>query len=65
MNVPLKLEELKKLPLIPLTGARIFKKKMLTDLGPRNNFMPLEEQDENDNDSGNNEGNSFKYSKNK
>jgi hypothetical protein len=65
MNVPLKLEELKKLPLIPLTGARIFKKKMFTDLGPRNNFMPLEEQDENDNDSGNNEGNSFKYSKNK
>lgn len=43
MNVPLKLEELKKLPLIPLTGARIYKKKMFTDLGPRNNYLPLEE----------------------
>ena len=43
LNVPLKLEELKKLPLIPLTGARIYKKKMFTDLGPRNNYTPLEE----------------------
>ena len=47
----MKSDELKKLPLIPLTGARTFKKKMFTDLGPRNNFDPLDEGDENDLDS--------------
>jgi len=43
MNVPLKLDEIKNLPIIPLTGARIFQKKTFTDLGPRNIYQPLDE----------------------
>jgi hypothetical protein len=51
LQVPLKLDELKKLPLIPNTGTRLIKKKVLTDLGLRNNIITLEEGEENEIDS--------------
>lgn len=45
LNVPVKFEELKKLPIIPNTGARL-KKKGKTDLYAQNNFFSLNEEDE-------------------
>lgn len=42
LQVPVRLEELKKLPIIPGTGARL-KKKNLTDLGPVQNYLSLNE----------------------
>ncbi len=51
LHVPLKLDELKKLPLIPNTGARLIKKKAITDLGPINNNITLEEGEEYEKDS--------------
>ena len=65
MNVPLKLDEIKNLIIIPLTGARIFQKKTFTDLGPRNIYQPLDEQDEIDFESVNDDGNLMKINKNK
>ena len=34
LRVPINIEEYKKLPKIPLTGAKTMGKKYLTDLGP-------------------------------
>ena len=42
LKVPVQLEVLKKLPMIPGTGARL-KKKNLTDLGPTDNYLCLNE----------------------
>ena len=38
---------MKNLPIIPNTGSRI-KKKSITDMGPRDNFMSLKEENEDD-----------------
>lgn len=42
----MKIEDLKKLPVIPNTGARTIKKKNFTDLGPKGNFLSLDERDD-------------------
>jgi hypothetical protein len=43
LNVPVKFEELKKLPIIPNTGIRL-KKKGKTDMYAQDNFFSLNEE---------------------
>jgi hypothetical protein len=50
LNVPVKFEELKKLPVIPNTGVRL-KKKGKTDMFAQDNFFNLEEEELLDEDS--------------
>lgn len=58
LNVPVKFEELKRLPVIPNTGIRL-KKKGNTDIYQKQDFFALNEEDElldDDSDEGNNTG---------
>ena len=45
LNVPVKFEELKKLPIIPNTGVRL-KKKGNTDLYAKDNYFSMNEEEE-------------------
>jgi len=44
LSVPFKIEDFKKLPKIPNTGARVMKKKNITDLGAGKNMISIDEE---------------------
>ena len=72
-NVPLNAADIKKLPVIPQTGARTMKKKYVTDLGPNTGFLSIHEKEDDytdddleldDDMSKNKRGSSLSYYKN-